>query len=167
MYTFVYGTLKIGEPNHHWLTDPNNGSATFVGTGVTQNKFPLIIASRYNIPFLVDKEGTGKNVHGEVYEIDEKMLASLDVLEEYPKLYTRKIQPILLTGESAESGQVKQAWTYLLSDFKDELLNLPHLDSYLSDGSHNLPYVARYVRDMSVDHRPDVKNNIQVEPIKS
>jgi len=167
MYAFVYGTLKRGEPNHHWLTDTTNGSATFIGTGVIQNKYPLVIASRYNIPFLVDKEGTGKNVYGEVYEIDETMLASLDILEEYPKLYTRRQEPILLTGDSNDSGLVKQAWTYFLSDFKPELLNLPHLDSYLSNGSHNKPYVARYVRDASVDHRPDVKNMTVVETAAS
>lgn len=60
MFAFVYGTLKRGEPNHHWLTGTDNGSATFVGTGVTQNKFPLVIASCYNIPFLIDQSGTGK-----------------------------------------------------------------------------------------------------------
>lgn len=60
MFVFVYGTLKTDEPNHHWLTDTGNGSATFVGTGVMQNKYPLIIASRYNIPFLLDQLGTGK-----------------------------------------------------------------------------------------------------------
>ncbi len=60
MFAFVYGTLKKGEPNHYWLTDTANGTATFVGTGVTQNLFPLVIASRYNIPFLIDKQGTGK-----------------------------------------------------------------------------------------------------------
>lgn len=60
MFAFVYGTLKRGEPNHYWLTETANGSGTFVGTGVTQNLYPLVIASRYNIPFLIDKLGTGK-----------------------------------------------------------------------------------------------------------
>lgn len=86
------------------------------------------------------------------------MRDSLDILEEYPKLYTRRVEPVLLTGDSDNSGQVKECVTYFLSDFKQELLSRPHLDLYLSNGTHNLPYVARYVRDMSVDHRPDVKN---------
>lgn len=60
MFAFVYGTLKRGEANHHWLTGTENGSAKFVGTGVTQNVYPLVIASRYNIPFLIDQQGTGK-----------------------------------------------------------------------------------------------------------
>lgn len=88
------------------------------------------------------------------------MLAHLDVLEEYPKLYTRREEPITITGESPNSGQLKLAWTYFLSDFRKELLELPFLDNYSSSGPHNLPYVARYVRDQAVDHRPEVKNNL-------
>jgi gamma-glutamylaminecyclotransferase len=32
---FVYGTLKRGEPNHGWMTDPENGTHSFVGEGST------------------------------------------------------------------------------------------------------------------------------------
>lgn len=56
---FVYGTLKRGEPNHHWMTNPDNGVAWFVGVGKTAVKYPLVIASRYNVPFLLDVPGTG------------------------------------------------------------------------------------------------------------
>ncbi len=60
MFVFVYGTLKKGEPNHHWLTNQDHGSAKFVGAGTTKELYPLVIASKYNIPFLLDKPGTGK-----------------------------------------------------------------------------------------------------------
>lgn len=30
---FVYGTLKRGEPNHHWLTNTENGTYQFLGLG--------------------------------------------------------------------------------------------------------------------------------------
>lgn len=59
MKVFVYGTLKSGEPNHHWLTDLENGHASFVGAGKTIAKYPLVIASKYNIPFLLDVPGQG------------------------------------------------------------------------------------------------------------
>lgn len=54
---FVYGTLKRREPNHHWLTNESNGIAKFVSTGQTTQSYPLIIATKYNIPFLLDCPG--------------------------------------------------------------------------------------------------------------
>lgn len=91
---FVYGTLKQGQPNHKWLTNASNGAATFISTGTTTQKLPLVIGTRYNIPFLLNKPGTGNLIHGEVYEIDEPMLTRLDVLEGYPDFYNREVQDI-------------------------------------------------------------------------
>lgn len=56
---FVYGTLKLGEPNHNVMTDPKTGSYEFVSAGKTIEKFPLIIASKFNIPFLLNDAGKG------------------------------------------------------------------------------------------------------------
>lgn len=61
---FVYGTLKRNEPNHHWLTNPENGIGKFVGEGTTKTKYPLVIATRYNIPFLLYSPGNGYFVKG-------------------------------------------------------------------------------------------------------
>lgn len=88
---FVYGTLKKGEPNHFWLTKKENGFAQFISGGKTDIKFPLIIATKYNIPFLLNVPGTGQNVSGEIYSVDETMLKNLDELEDYPDLYDRTI----------------------------------------------------------------------------
>ena len=46
---FVYGTLKKGEPNHHWLSDTQNGFQQFLGQAETVNMFPLVIASRLDL----------------------------------------------------------------------------------------------------------------------
>ena len=46
MRVFVYGTLKNGQPNHHWLSQPDNGYQKFLGQAASVNKFPLVIASR-------------------------------------------------------------------------------------------------------------------------
>lgn len=88
---FVYGTLKKNQPNHHWLQKNDKGHASFLCNGVTENQFPLLIATKYNVPFLIDMPGKGQHVSGEIYEIDEMMLANLDELEDYPKLYDRHI----------------------------------------------------------------------------
>ena len=62
---FVYGTLKTGEPNHHVLQDPTRGKKELLGVGETVSKYPLVVASRYNIPYLLDAPGEGFNVKGE------------------------------------------------------------------------------------------------------
>lgn len=86
---FVYGTLKNGQPNHYWLTEKKHGAAHFIETGTTQTKFPLIVASQYNVPFLLSAPGTGHYIKGEIYSVDEEMMKHLDELEDYPQLYDR------------------------------------------------------------------------------
>lgn len=56
---FVYGTLKRGQPNHHFLVTTETGSAEFVSTARTVKKYPLVISGQYNIPFLLYAEGKG------------------------------------------------------------------------------------------------------------
>jgi len=56
---FVYGTLKQNQPNNYHLNDTKNGSAIFRSVAVTVNKYPLVISTKYNIPFLLQNEGTG------------------------------------------------------------------------------------------------------------
>lgn len=153
-YVFVYGTLKRNEPNHHWLTSPSNGSAKFVGEAVTTLKYPLVIASDYNIPFLLDKPNVGEYVTGEIYEIDHTMLSNLDILEDYPKWYIREKRPFIL---QAKIRTEIMAWVYLLQTFKDALLQLPNLTRYTSDGSHGLPYCEPAARDENYDACADVQ----------
>ena len=67
-FVFVYGTLKQGEPNHYLLENEGNGVKIFCGKAKSAKRFPLVIASRYNIPFVLDCAGTGFNIQGEVYK---------------------------------------------------------------------------------------------------
>lgn len=90
-HVFVYGTLKKGEPNHFYFTTKTNGFAKFVCDGKTVKKFPLIIASKYNVPFLMNVPETGYNITGEIYSVDDMMFGHLDELEDYPLLYDRHI----------------------------------------------------------------------------
>merc|ERR1711892_511917 len=94
LLVFVYGTLKKGEPNHHWLSSIENGFQQFHGQALTVNLFPLVIASRYNIPYLMDKAGIGNKIMGEIYEVDEKMLEKLDELEDHPRYYERRVEQV-------------------------------------------------------------------------
>lgn len=53
---------------------------------------PLVIGTRYNIPFLLNKPGVGGYVTGEIYEVDEQMMELLDNLEDCKRLYKRDTQ---------------------------------------------------------------------------
>ena len=66
-YVFVYGTLKQGEPNHYLLENQTNGVGTYIGMAKTVKEFPLVIASRYNIPYVLDCPGKGLHIEGEIY----------------------------------------------------------------------------------------------------
>jgi gamma-glutamylaminecyclotransferase len=57
---FFYGTLKKNQPNHFHLLTRN---AKFVSEAITVEKWPLIVASDFNIPYLCNKKGYGHVKH--------------------------------------------------------------------------------------------------------
>ena len=93
---FVYGTLKHGEPNYYVLQTGGQGlndfgdqksefqAAKFVTSAETVIKYPLVIASKFNIPFLLDRPGIGNLIKGEVYEVNDLLLKILDDFEGHP-----------------------------------------------------------------------------------
>ncbi|KAL6434365.1 hypothetical protein ACFW04_006052 [Cataglyphis niger] len=145
---FVYGTLKRGEPNHGLIKDAMNGYAKFLGLGRTTVSYPLVIATKYNIPFLLKKPEVGYLVLGEVYDVDSKMLKKLDELEEHPTFYERFEEEILLVPETVlksekmfeEIGELTKAWIYFLPRYRSSLLDSPMYASYSNNGSHGLKY---------------------------
>lgn len=54
-----------------------------------------MIATQYNVPFLLNRSGVGRHIKGEINEINAQMLANLDILEDYPRLYDRQSQDIV------------------------------------------------------------------------
>ncbi|XP_045457686.1 putative gamma-glutamylcyclotransferase CG2811 isoform X2 [Melitaea cinxia] len=152
---FVYGTLKRNEPNHHWLTNPDHGVGMFVSEGKTKTKYPLIIATKYNIPFLLYSPGDGHHVKGEVYEIDDTMLSKLDILEDHPNYYIRVIDDIIVNNAGKE--EIEKCWVYFLKNFRPELLAKEQFENYTSEGSHGLKYLERSKRDPNDNYYPEVK----------
>ena len=65
---FVYGTLKQGQPNHYLLENESNGQKVFCGHAKTVKKYPMVIGSRYNIPYILDCADTGHHIMGEIYK---------------------------------------------------------------------------------------------------
>lgn len=149
---FVYGTLKRGQPNHYLMTDAKNGIAKFITEAKTCEKFPLVIATRYNIPFLLNQPGTGHHVNGEIYEVNESMFAVLDKLEDYPHWYDRQIYSML-----GVDGTTKlDCWIYMLKIFPQNMLKLEFITNYESKGDKE--YLERSKR--TIPPRDDLEYGI-------
>lgn len=158
-YVFAYGTLKTGEPNCGVITDAKNGKAIFLGKGKTLKKWPLVIASSYNIPYLLHCEGKGHRVAGEVYGVDDKMLHFLDEFECHPRYYVRKEEEVDLVDHEGRTVR-QRVWIYFLKNYRQELLSKTFLEEYSSKGNHGLEYVPRYLRftkDPKNSHRHEVQ----------
>lgn len=91
---FVYGTLRRGQSNHALLA-----RAAFLGEHTTEPGYTMLDLGWY--PGVV--QGGADSIRGELYRVDADTLAALDVLEDYPDLYTRKRIQTPLGG----------AWIYL------------------------------------------------------
>jgi gamma-glutamylaminecyclotransferase len=73
---FALGTLKAGFPLQEALR-----GARFLGRYRTVERFPMFVAGPWYAPMMLDEPGTGLQVSGELYEIDDDVLAPLDALE--------------------------------------------------------------------------------------
>lgn len=88
---FVYGSLKRGYWNNHYLK-----GATFVGEAHTAKLYTLLDGG---VPFAIPDE-QGLPIKGEVYEIDiSTHLGPLDRLEGHPHGYTRTTIGVTVSGE--------------------------------------------------------------------
>ncbi|MCJ8732296.1 hypothetical protein PDJAM_G00209740 [Pangasius djambal] len=150
---FIYGTLKKGQPNHYRMLDTTKGNVKFLGCARTVDKYPLVIAGKYNIPFLLNVPGEGQRVQGEIYSVDDPMLKFLDWFEDCPKMYQRtqvllEIKEWVGEGEGTPKvGSTTEAFVYSTTAYKPEWLQYPTFNNYDSYGDHGLQYVTREARD--------------------
>jgi len=98
---FVYGTLKRGFSNHHFLM-----GSRFIGSGRTVEKYAM--HTEGGIPFVVESEQIS-HILGELYSVDGAVLQSLDRLERHPTWYQRREIMICLDGGATPTIK---AWMY-------------------------------------------------------
>ncbi|KAL7866023.1 hypothetical protein SRHO_G00112700 [Serrasalmus rhombeus] len=150
-HIFVYGTLKKGQPNYYKMLDVTNGKAEFLCHARTVEKYPLVIAGEYNIPFLLNVPGKGQRVQGEIYSVDDQMLKFLDWFESCPQMYQRT--RILLEMEhgvgvgTPKVGSTTEAFVYSTTTYESEWLQKLTFDNYDAYGDHGLRYVTREARN--------------------
>ena len=144
---FFYGTLKRNQPNDDQLLNRN---VTFLSEAVTVDKWPLIIASEFNLPFLLFKKGVGKYVHGEMYLIDQEAKEFFDDFEGiHDNFYSAKIIEV----KDQKTGTVHQVTTYMMDNFKEELINENTIffENYSSKNQYYPEYQKRLDRPENVD----------------
>eukprot|EP00116_Pleurobrachia_bachei_P001663 sb/3461925/ len=140
-----YGTLKRGFPNSHLTKDLKN-----IGDGQLAYKMPLVIGSSCHIPYLLPKVGTGHQVRGEVYEVNQEELNLLDKLEGYPDYYNR----LSVVVNLLESSEKVQCMAYILDRFQDGLLEKEFLPFYTKEDA--ISYIPPAKRENPIKHRADV-----------
>jgi len=97
---FVFGTLKEGFPNFH----VNRGTRV-PGDFVTVQPYPLYLIGERRSPWMLDQPGTGQNVRGQVFEVDDAALAQMDVLERVgePDGYRRVRVEVAVAGQAGSA----------------------------------------------------------------
>jgi 5-formyltetrahydrofolate cyclo-ligase len=119
---FVFGTLKKGFPLH----DKGLAEASFLGTALTVHPYPMFVAGAWFAPMMIEREGEGETVVGELYEIDDETLQRLDALESVGKPGNFRTRlPVAQTG----GGPTMQAYAYV----KAQELATPRHSGYLRD----------------------------------
>lgn len=99
---FVYGSLKSGFGNHHFLQD---AEAEFLGTTYTKST-DFLMFSFGAFPAVVKNEEYGYGaIEGELYMVDALTMFKLDMLEGNGTFYTR---------EKIELDDGNMAWMYLI-----------------------------------------------------
>lgn len=89
---------------------------------------------------------------GEVYEVDDKVFANLDILEDHPNFYIREQRDV----QTLNTNETIKTWIYFIKDFKEDLLKQTTFESYSNEGSHGLKYVERYLREESSDYKVNI-----------
>lgn len=109
---FTYGTLKKGHKNHRFIE-----MGKLVGTGSISGY------TMYNLgyfPAIIEGEN---KVFGELYEISEDILRSVDCLEAEGRLYKRV--PVIVTVDDLQV----EAETYVYIN-EERLKNMPVIDEW-------------------------------------
>lgn len=133
---FVYGTLKRGFPNHHYMS-----GATFLAEARTVAAYPLVVGNTWFTPYLLPEKGEGHQVAGELWDVPEAMMPALDQLESthLPNGYRRHLIEVLPAG----AGEPVEAWTYFRERRYITVIHTGDLDDY-----QDRRYVAADDRDV-------------------
>jgi gamma-glutamylaminecyclotransferase len=119
---FVFGTLKRGFPLHEKLM----GDSRLVGAYRTVQRYPMLVAGPWFAPMMLNRPGEGLRVHGELYEIADASIATLDSVESVGQPGNQRIS---IDVEPLAGGLRVTAFVYM----KAPELAVPAHTGYLDD----------------------------------
>ncbi|WP_246680814.1 gamma-glutamylcyclotransferase family protein [Mesorhizobium sp. B3-1-9] len=120
---FVFGTLKRGFPLH----DEGLSGARFIGPCRTKQRYPMLIAGPRFAPMMFNEPGSGLHVSGELYIVDECVLAKLDSIESIGKPGNFRI---LIEIDPVADGSSTLAHVYMKSRSLADPIQSGLLDRY-------------------------------------
>lgn len=103
---FVYGSLRKGFSNHHFL---NNSE--YIGDFTSEEQFYLITYKSLSFPYLLEDleiDRPKSNIKGEIYRVNDDVLSKLDNLESNSVIYQRKKYKFL------NEKNIFEAYVYIL-----------------------------------------------------
>ena len=156
---FVYGTLKRGFANYQrYLSNAEAcGQARYCGPALTCDDHALIVVPEGNMPPGMMEGGGGQQVEGQVFDVDERTLRALDILEGlHTGRYYRKELPVFFQDdpqrETFERTAVESATEVLCAAYlypsTPELLALDRYGTYsreLQDAHYTLRELNREI----------------------
>lgn len=111
---FVYGTLLSGFGNHKRLLEDKS---TYLGTAKIRGK----MFSMGGFPGVAEGE---ECINGEVYEVNDEVLKSLDILEGHPNVYKRTVVELIPDEEGEWDGYKVE--TYICQHIPKGAPEIPH-----------------------------------------
>lgn len=118
---FSYGTLKRGFPNYRLIKE---AKASYMGEAITNQKYPLLQAGRWNAPFLIDrKDYPGSHrIKGELFEVDENGMNVLDEFEGVGSGYYKREKIKVSYKTKSNEELTTEAWCYFCDQETSTLL---------------------------------------------
>ena len=106
-YIFVYGSLRKGLKNHHYLEN-----SEYIEEFISDEEFYLLAYENLNFPYLLEELAINKpktKIKGEIYKINDNVLKKIDNLESNNEIYQRKIHKF-----SNNKNNDFEAYVYIL-----------------------------------------------------
>jgi gamma-glutamylaminecyclotransferase len=128
---FIFGTLKFGFPNF-----VINQGHKIEGQFKTRLAYPLLLVGNRHSPWLIDEPGSGYQVKGEIFQVEQTALKAMDMLERIDQAdgYRRK----KIEVENSETGEILFVDAYLKPQNqlnKDDVVGGPYPEYTLDHAS--------------------------------
>ena len=106
---FVFGTLKEGFPNF-----ATNRGRRIPGEYRTLQRYPLYLIGERHSPWMIDAPGEGEHVTGQLFTVDSRTLADMDVLERITAADGYRRREIeVMSAQCERTNDVTRAFAYV------------------------------------------------------